>query len=301
MTNAEQQKDIKAGGLWGAIVLLLGGLGVATYQTLIKLRLQNDPTYKSSCNQGDAFNCDAVMTSPWSEIAGLPISLFAIPTYAVMIYLAYRGLSGVIQPGKMWARTRGITSIAYLVLIGLLSCVYSGYLFYVSAFELDTFCIYCVALYTVNLGATGLAVWSAPVGFGDLLKDGMSRVFRIQEPMVSSALVFLVAVGLSYTVYQDKLGEMSGSRFDEIDDLFADEEYEEEGEVEEVVAEAPAAPAPTAKPGTASAPAPVKKVRSTRKGKKPKPKMTENGLSFSSRTCTPMTGRKGQRMLQSPS
>ena len=52
MTNAEQQKDIKAGGLWGAIVLLLGGLGVATYQTLIKLRLQNDPTYKSSCNQG---------------------------------------------------------------------------------------------------------------------------------------------------------------------------------------------------------------------------------------------------------
>ena len=26
------------------------------------------------------------MTSPWSEIAGLPISLFAIPTYAVMIY-----------------------------------------------------------------------------------------------------------------------------------------------------------------------------------------------------------------------
>ena len=34
------------------------------------------------------------MTSPWSEIAGLPISLFAIPTYAVMIYLAYRGLSG---------------------------------------------------------------------------------------------------------------------------------------------------------------------------------------------------------------
>ena len=114
----------------------------------------------------------------------------------------------MIQPGKMWARTRGITSIAYLVLIGLLSCVYSGYLFYVSAFELDTFCIYCVALYTVNLGATGLAVWSAPVGFGDLLKDGMSRVFRIQEPMVSSALVFLVAVGLSYTVYQDKLGEM---------------------------------------------------------------------------------------------
>ena len=116
--------------------------------------------------------------------------------------------------------------------------------------------------------------------FGDLLKDGMSRVFRIQEPMVSSALVFLVAVGLSYTVYQDKLGEMSGSRFDEIDDLFADEEYEEEGEVEEVVAEAPAAPALTAKPGTASAPAPVKKVRSTRKGKKPKPKMTENGLEF---------------------
>ena len=282
MTDAQQQKDIKAGGLWGAIVLLLGGLGVATYQTLIKLRLQNDPTYKSSCNQGDAFNCDAVMTSQWSEIAGLPISLFAIPTYAVMIYLAYRGLSGTIQPGKMWARARGITSVSYLVLIGLLSCVYSSYLFYISAFELDTFCIYCVALYAVNLGATVLAAWAVPVKFGALVKDGLAQVFRIQEPMVSSALVFLVAVGLSYTIYQDKLGEMSGSRFDEIDSLFADEEFEEEGDEE--VAEAPVAqaPAPVAavQPGTAAAPAPVKKVRSTRKGKKPKAKMTENGLSF---------------------
>ena len=139
MTGVNKTNDMKPGGLWGAIVLLLGGIGVATYQTYIKLRLQNDPSFKSSCNQGEAFNCDAVMTSSWSEIGGIPISLFAIPAYAIMIYLAYRGIGGKAEAGKIWARERGITATRYMVLIGLVSCLYSGYLFYISAFVLSTF------------------------------------------------------------------------------------------------------------------------------------------------------------------
>ena len=68
--GCESQNEIKGTGLWG-VVVLLGGIGVATYQTYIKLRLQNDPSFKSSCNQ-DTFNCDAVMTSTWSEIGVSP-------------------------------------------------------------------------------------------------------------------------------------------------------------------------------------------------------------------------------------
>ena len=120
MTENKDNNEIKSGGLWGAIVVLVGGIGVATYQTYIKLRLQNDPTYKSSCNQGDAFNCDAVMTSSWSEIGGIPISLFAIPAYAIMIYLAWRGLSGVLA----LLRLRGIELPAVAVVSrGLLACL----------------------------------------------------------------------------------------------------------------------------------------------------------------------------------
>ena len=284
MTGVKNQSEVKGTGLWAAIVLLMGGIGVATYQTIIKLRLQNDPSFKSSCNQGEAFNCDAVMTSSWSEVGGIPISLFAIPIYLVMIFLAYRGISGQPKPGKMRGREQGITALRYLTLLGLASCLYSTFLFYISAVVLKTFCIYCVALYVVNFLTTGLVVWASPEKPGQLIAKGLESVLTIKEPMVNSLLIFFLVTGVTFTVYSDKRGEMAGDRFDDIDELFADEEYEEVGEDEapaEETAEVQAAPA--AAQGTAAArkaAGPAKKVRSLSKGKKPKPKMTENGLSF---------------------
>ena len=227
MTGVKSHNEIKGTGLWGAIVVLLGGIGVATYQTYIKLRLQNEPSFKSSCNQGDAFNCDAVMTSTWSEIGGIPISLFAIPASLIMIFLAYRGIKGQPSPGKMWVREEGVTALRYMALIGLVSCLHSTYLFYISAVFLKTFCIYCVALYVVNFISTALAVWASPESPKDVFSKGLEAVFSIKEPLVSTLLLFFLVGGLTFAVYADKKGDMAGDRFDAIDELFADEEFEE--------------------------------------------------------------------------
>lgn len=284
MSAEKKRSEINPKALWASIVLLMGGVYVSAYQTYIKIRLQNDPTFKSSCNQGEAFNCDAVMTSSWSEIGGIPISLFAIPTYLLMMYLAVRGLNGMPKRGKVWARERGITSIQFLALLGIGACLYSTFLFFISAVVLSTFCIYCVTLYAVNFGTTVLAFKASPFSVSETVKAGISALTHIREPMVSGAFVFVLLSGFSYATYHNVHSGMAGARLDAIDDLFADEEYEEDAVPAVAVAEvaAPSKPAEGAAPTVqARKPTgPAKKLKSTSKGRKPKPKMTENGLSY---------------------
>ena len=82
-----EENVAKAGPLKATIALLLGGIVLAVYLVWVKLQLKLDSSFKSICDLGDTFNCGQVQTDPASEVFGLPISLWAVPTYLVMSYL----------------------------------------------------------------------------------------------------------------------------------------------------------------------------------------------------------------------
>ena len=73
--------------IYALLAVLVVGIGVAVYLVRHKLLLQTGLLEQSSCNFGGAINCDKVNTSPYSSLFGLPIALYAVPTYGAMIYL----------------------------------------------------------------------------------------------------------------------------------------------------------------------------------------------------------------------
>ena len=87
-----------------AISSALGVAGVllAAWLLYAKIRIRYDATFASGCNFGGSLNCDAVQTSPYSQILGVPVALLAIPTYVLMAWLALRGKVCVAERVK-WA------------------------------------------------------------------------------------------------------------------------------------------------------------------------------------------------------
>ena len=120
-----------------ALVLAVLGVAVASYLTYIHYE-GIDPV----CGLGG--NCEKVQTSPWSELAGIPVALLGLIGYALILASAWvRGDAG---------RLAG----AVLALSG---CGFSAYLTYRELFTIDAICQWCVASAVVMTLLAGLTAW----------------------------------------------------------------------------------------------------------------------------------------------
>jgi protein-disulfide isomerase/uncharacterized membrane protein len=169
----------------GAVTALcLLGTVVSVYLTAIHLRhLQTGED--SACNFSQTLNCDAVLSSQWSEIARIPVSQFGTLFYLGMGALAVLGL---LSAG-LRSRLQG-----YLLIGALLACGCSLFLGGVSL-TLHAACVFCMTTYAVNLA---LLVLLSPGGgsalrtvFSDLGADvrGLLRPGRL--------LPLLLALGIA--------------------------------------------------------------------------------------------------------
>ena len=146
--------ELRRGPLLALLGLLALGLAVATYMTVAHLELfHGTGSFKSICNFGAHLSCDAVNTSDQSEVFGVGIALFALPAYAMMAFLVRRALSST--PG----RARAALALAHA--LAWPAVAYSAYLFFVMAFQLHTFCLFCLTLDSVNVAALALTAVAA--------------------------------------------------------------------------------------------------------------------------------------------
>ncbi len=79
-------------------------------------------------------DCEAVNTSIYSELLGIPVALLGALTYATIILLNVGLLSGLLS--ELAARIQ-----FFLVMLGVL---FSAYLTYIELFVLHTICPWCV-------------------------------------------------------------------------------------------------------------------------------------------------------------
>jgi protein-disulfide isomerase/uncharacterized membrane protein len=147
------------------------------------------------CKEGSAFDCDKVNTSDWSEVPGWipvlkgsPVALMAIPTYVLLLFL---GVWGLVRNERR--------ALSYAFGISVLTVLHSLYLFYISKAQLDTFCPWCMSLYTVNLLTMGFS-WAAaggsPVGqITDSLKDLGAWPHTMRLAGIVFVATLLVSVG----------------------------------------------------------------------------------------------------------
>ena len=201
--------------LYGALALLLVGLGVAIYLVRHKLHITLDPTYVSSCNLGGAINCDKVNVSGMSELFHLPISLYAIPTYAAQIYLLVLTLRS--KDVEAAVAERGLDVAAG---IGLLTSTFSLFLAIYSSAVVEAYCIYCISLYVVNFGSTALLIAAGPKTVGNAIDKSLKLLTSFQAPVVTTVLVALIGMGVAWLGYDHTKVAMEDAYKKKIEDQF---------------------------------------------------------------------------------
>jgi uncharacterized membrane protein len=112
---------------WLITGLAFAGFVVATYLTFVHYRGYVSPCFVL---QG----CEAVQTSRYSSVAGVPLALVGAIGFAVLFYLGI----GLLTGERLWL-VRAFKVLAFLGALGMIP------LFLLQAVVLRAFCTYCLA------------------------------------------------------------------------------------------------------------------------------------------------------------
>lgn len=113
------------------LVSVIFGLFVSGYLSYLKIT-----DVPSVCIQSGPFNCNVVLNSVYSEIAGIPIAYLGFMTYVIIgIVLLFEKRVSIFQEyGRLM--TFGI---------GLFAWMFSVWLVYVQFFRLEALCPWCLS------------------------------------------------------------------------------------------------------------------------------------------------------------
>lgn len=128
----------------GVAVLALAGMFVAIYMLLFSVGVLG------SVFCGPGGGCDVVQTSSWAVFLGLPVPLWGVVGYGLILAVAVAGLR------PRWLRDRRLAAL----LLGLSAAAFafSGYLTVLEAFVIEAWCRWCVASALLATGIFGLAL-----------------------------------------------------------------------------------------------------------------------------------------------
>ncbi|MFZ2359325.1 MAG: vitamin K epoxide reductase family protein [Anaerolineae bacterium] len=125
------------------LVLIIAGIGIASYLTYVKLF-----DIKPYCaGVGD---CEAVQTSPYAELLGVPVAIWGLLSYLGLLALYLVKRSNWRGFGQL---ARQLTFLATLV-----GVMYSAYLTYLELFVINAICPWCVASAIVMTALFVLAI-----------------------------------------------------------------------------------------------------------------------------------------------
>ncbi len=129
MDSARGHKRITLRGIQYLLVLV--GLFIAGYLSYLKLAAA-----PAACVDAGPFDCNVVLNSQYSELAGLPIAYLGLGVYALigLVMLFERRLSFLEQYGSL-----------LIFGIGLFAWLFSMWLVYVQFFLLEALCPWCLS------------------------------------------------------------------------------------------------------------------------------------------------------------
>ncbi|TVP58261.1 MAG: hypothetical protein EA343_21770 [Nodularia sp. (in: Bacteria)] len=135
------------------LIAAIAGLGALTTGYITIEKLTGGTT--ACVAEAGAKGCNDVLSSPWATIpifGGQPLALFGFLAYASMVILAVAPLAW--KPDDKNSLKQLENSTWWLLLVGAIAMsVFSGYLMYLLAFQIQAVCYYCIAsaLFSVSL------------------------------------------------------------------------------------------------------------------------------------------------------
>lgn len=121
-----------------SIVLTLIGIGIAGYLSYTKIA-----DVQVACVETSSLDCNAVQSSIYSQVMGIDVAYLGLAAYLTFFAIL------VLEPYIGLLQTYSRTLMFSLTLFGV---AYSGYLTYIEAFVLETWCQWCVGSALVMLG-----------------------------------------------------------------------------------------------------------------------------------------------------
>lgn len=137
--------------LWTLRVLAVVGLLVSGYLGTVSLMSGK----VAGCGSGSVFNCSHVMTTRWSQFAGIPVGVPAAALYATML-----GLLCVPQSFDRLKTLRWSTISFTTLAAGLAALWFVG----LQVFWVKHLCAYCLAAHSCGIALAALILWRRPAG-----------------------------------------------------------------------------------------------------------------------------------------
>jgi uncharacterized membrane protein/protein-disulfide isomerase len=147
------------------IALAVLGLGASVAALYVHYQMLADPLYTSFCDVNATVSCEAVLTSQYGSVAGVPVAAGGAIWSALILLLAVFGM----KPARSATAETVAGYIFILSTIGLVGVLYLGY---ASFFILRQMCPLCMTMYVAVIGlfvvsgaaASGLAALPARIG-----------------------------------------------------------------------------------------------------------------------------------------
>lgn len=118
------------------MVLSFFGAVVSLYLTYLHF----SPEASTICQLGEAFDCDKVNKSAYSELFGVPVALLGTGYYVgIFIFSVLFSYAN-----KLFAKIDMKDLFRGVLLITLIGIVFTLYLTYREAFTIKSFCIFCI-------------------------------------------------------------------------------------------------------------------------------------------------------------
>jgi len=165
------------------LVLSAVGVGLSVELTRIHDRLAEDPAYESFCNVSQKVNCDAVATSDFATLLGVPLSVWGILGYSVIMVVAAWG---------SFAKTeRPLLPFFVLSLFcGAASLVLSA----ISLLLVGSLCLLCAATWGVDVFLALAALWLSRGGRLRRSRDEWQAFVSRDPAAVAAGVVGMVVV-----------------------------------------------------------------------------------------------------------
>ncbi|WP_375423013.1 vitamin K epoxide reductase family protein [uncultured Friedmanniella sp.] len=126
-----------------SLVVALVGLAVSAYLTVEHFT----SSALLACPEGAVVNCAKVTSSPYSEVAGVPVAVLGLAYFVGMVAL--------LTPAAWQHRRLDLVRLAG-VGAGVLSVVY---LVWVELFRVNALCLWCTAVHVCTLALLGTVLW----------------------------------------------------------------------------------------------------------------------------------------------
>jgi protein-disulfide isomerase/uncharacterized membrane protein len=181
---------------WPVVGLVIAGLLDSIYLSVSHHRVYTDIGYKSFCAISRAINCDTVSQSHYSIFLELPVPVWGIIGYAMLLLFLLPAASKKTERKRIW-------SLVFWLSLAFSAC--SVVLALISSYLIGSYCIMCIVSYGVNLALVFYA-WVIRRRFSTagLVADTWEDLCFLWEHRVKTGLtvaIFLAAVGTTWMAF----------------------------------------------------------------------------------------------------